>query len=408
MKTPIAALVALACAFAGPPALAQGGGKAKVPYGQQIRYFDLSASIFSELSAEAILKETRQGTTIVSAELEVCHQTEPGSNRLDRFVVPLKVEGNRMSGTAQSQEDKQSVTVNLVRRIQGAGKYAYEGSVNNGKYLQKVVSADNAEISEQDFTERYLSEDELEAAPADFINASPQSLLVRIGRNGLTGLLDSLRDQNVRIVYNGLASSCRVLKNGQHTVQIDLDAERAAAVLARIKSIPAVTAAGYLVGSQDMQRAIRFPSAGWRDATGKLDRDKFTAALRAAVGEALWGAVDSSAWDDRLGELTIVVKRPDETVAGLKLAQLITVKLMVAPETPASRQNSILWIESITAQILDERPAPRLEFYISVPADTSEEQQQSSEPEGSDALAEELATALKGTAWDSDEERWPK
>lgn len=404
-----AALAACAWAFALSPALAEGGGKAKAktPFGQQIRYLDLSSDIFSELGAEAILKETRQGTIITAAELEVCHRTAPESNRLDRFVVPLKVEGNRLTGTAQSQEDNQAVSVTLIRRIQGGGKFAFEGTVTNGKYLQKVASTDNADMSEEAFAEQYLSEQGLDAAPADFIEASPQSLIVRVGRTGLAGLLDTLREQNVRIVYNGLATSCRVLRTGHYDIQIDLDPERAAAVLARIKSAPAVTAAGHLVDSQVMRRAIRFPSAGWRDASGKLDRDKLTAALTAAAAKAMSATVEASSWDDLMGELTIVVKRPDETVAGLKLAQVISIKLLVTPESPASRQNSILWTESITARVVDERPPPRLEFHISVPEDTSDDEA-SAEPEGSEDLPEELAAVLQGAVWDADNERWPK
>src|SRR6185312_7447335 len=101
-------VAALALALASSSAVAEPKGqKGKGPAGPQIRYFDLSSSIFSELGAEVLLKENRQGTTLASAELEVCHQVSPGSNRLDRFVVPLKVEGNRLTGSAQSQEGKQ-------------------------------------------------------------------------------------------------------------------------------------------------------------------------------------------------------------------------------------------------------------------------------------------------------------
>ncbi len=108
----VAAVLVLALASSSAGA-EQKGQKGKGPAGPQVRYFDLSSSVFSELNAEAILKETRQGTTLVSAELEVCHLTAPGSNRFDRFVVPLKVEGNRLVGSGQSQEGKQAVSVNL-------------------------------------------------------------------------------------------------------------------------------------------------------------------------------------------------------------------------------------------------------------------------------------------------------
>lgn len=409
MSRGLGVALALACALATSPAVAEGGGKtkAKAPFGQQIRYFDLSASIFSELGAQAILKETRQGTIIIAAELEVCHQVEPGSDRLDRFVVPLKVEGQRLLGTAQSQEDKLAVSVNLVRRIQGGGKYAYEGSVGNGKYLQKVASTDNPEMSEQDFMEQFGSEETLDAAPTDFTKAAPQSLIVQVDRPDLTKLLNALRDQHVRVVFGGLAISCRVLKDGYYTVQVDLDAERAGAVLARLKSMPGVQAAGYLAGDQNMHRALRFPSASWRNAAGALNRDRLAAALGAAAAKTLSGALASVSWDNLMGELTLAVKRPDDTVSGLKLTRVTIIKLMVSPETPARGSNSILWIDSVTTQIIDERPPPRLEFLVVAPDDSSDEQQ-SGESDVSGALAEEFAGVLNGTAWDTDTGRWSK
>ncbi len=55
------------------------------------------------------------------------------------------------------------------------------------------------------------------------------------------------------------------------------------------------------------------------------------------------------------------------------------------------------------AQVVDERPAPRLEFSIATPEESTEET--STEIEGSADLPEALAEALKGTVWDSDNER---
>ena len=139
---------------ARPPSRNQKGQKGKGPAGPQVRYFDLSSSIFSELGAEAILKENRQGTTLVSAELEVCHLTSPGSNRLDRFVVPLKVEGNRLTGSGQSQEGKQAVSVNLTRRVAG-GNFTFEGTVTSGTNTEKVRSTDNNEMAEEEIADQF-------------------------------------------------------------------------------------------------------------------------------------------------------------------------------------------------------------------------------------------------------------
>ena len=84
-----------------------------------------------------------------------------------------------------------------------------------------------------------------------------------------------------------------------------------------------------------------------------------------------------------MGELSVELKRPDESVPGLKLAQLVTISIVVAPESLSSNQQSILWIENITSRIVDERPAPRLTFSLTQPDENGEGQ--ASEPEGSDA-----------------------
>ncbi len=405
MKKQFAAVVAaLALALAVSSALAEPKGqKGKAPAGPQVRYFDLSASIFSELGSEAILKENRQGVTLVSAELDVCHLISSTSNRLDRFVVPLKVEGNRLVGTAQSQEGKQAVSVNLARRVAG-GNFTFEGTISSGTNTEKIRSTDNNEMSEEEITDQFLAEPSIQPSPADFTASWPQALHVRIGRNGLTGLLEALRDQNVRVVFNGLIPSCRVLRSGNYTVQIDVDAERIGAVLEKLKSVPAVTEVGFSPNTPDMQRAVRFPSAGWRDAAGKLDRDKLAAAVGAAMAKAMAATLNSTSWDPVMGELSVELKRPDETVAGLKLTQLVTVSTVIAPESLSSNQQSILWIESITARIVDERPAPRLTFSVAQPDDGGEGQ--AIDPEGSDGLPAAVAAALKGVLWDSDKDQW--
>jgi hypothetical protein len=405
MRHRMAAAVAL-LAFVLTPCSADAEGKAqkgKGPTGPQVGYFDLSSSIFSELGAEAILKETRQGATLTSAELDVCHLTSPTATRLDRFVVPLKVEGNRLTGTAQSQEAKQAVSVSLTRRAAGSN-FTFEGTITSGKFTDKIQSSDNTELPETDITEQYLTEPAIESAPADFTAAWPQTLYVRVARNGLSGLLDALREQNVRVVFNSLQTSCLVLRTGRFTVQIDVDAERIGAVLAKLKSVPGLAEIGFSPNGPNMQRAIRFPSTSWRDAAGKLDRDKLAAALGTALSEAMSATVNATTWDAVMGELVVELKRPDETVAGLKLTQQISVTMVVAPESLASNQQSILWIETVTGRMLDERAPPRLTFSQAPTEDAGEGQP--AEPEGSEGLPNAVARALKGVLWDIDKERW--
>jgi hypothetical protein len=165
-----------------------------------------------------------------------------------------------------------------------------------------------------------------------------------------------------------------------------------------------VTEAGFSSNTPNMQRAVRFPSAGWRDGAGKLDRDKLAAAVGAAMAKAMSATVNSTSWDATMGELSVELKRPDETIPGLKLTQIITITAVVSPESLSSNQRSILWIEGITPRIIDDRPAPRLTFAL--PQSDEGGEGQGSEPEGADGLPAAVAAALKGALWDGDKEQW--
>src|ERR1700679_4349047 len=57
-------------------------------------------------SADVVLKETRQGKTLTSATLDVCYPVAKGSDRKDRFVVNLAINGQTLSGTTQSVSGK--------------------------------------------------------------------------------------------------------------------------------------------------------------------------------------------------------------------------------------------------------------------------------------------------------------
>src|SRR3979490_1617812 len=85
------------------------------PAGNEIRYFT-SIDGLMDGNADVILKETRQGKTVTSAVLDVCYPAEKGSDRKDRFVVDLAVNGQSLTGTTQSLGDKLPVAVKLLRR----------------------------------------------------------------------------------------------------------------------------------------------------------------------------------------------------------------------------------------------------------------------------------------------------
>src|SRR3954467_15318312 len=102
-------------------AFAQAKQPAKAaPAGNEIRYFT-SIDGLMDGNADVILKETRQGKTVTAAVLDVCYPAEKGSERKDRFVANLTVNGQTLPGPTQSLGDKLPVTVKLTRKPSGDG-----------------------------------------------------------------------------------------------------------------------------------------------------------------------------------------------------------------------------------------------------------------------------------------------
>ena len=234
--------------------------------------------------------------------------------------MPLKVEGTRLVGTAQSQEEKRAVSVNLVRRSLAKGTYTFEGTVTSGSHTEKVQSTDNTEMSEEEVTERYLTDTADRGFTRRFYRGMARNRWwSRVGRTGLVGFLDAIRDQNVR---SRVQRSRHLMPRAAVGTLHRADRRR---TRARQRSSCQVEdrTRGDVWASSRIRRTCSapfcFPSAGWRDAAGKLDHDKLAAAVAAAMAKAMAATVSSTSWENVLGDLTIELKRPDETVAGLKL-----------------------------------------------------------------------------------------
>src|SRR6266436_5852476 len=111
------------------------------PNANEVRYFT-SIDGLMEGNADVILKETRQGKTVTSAVLDVCYPAEKGSDRKDRFVVNLAVNGQTLTGATQSISDQLPVTVKLVRRPT-ADTFEFKGQISVGQTVTEVTSTDN-------------------------------------------------------------------------------------------------------------------------------------------------------------------------------------------------------------------------------------------------------------------------
>ncbi len=164
----------------------------------EVRYFT-SIDGLMDGNADVVLKETRQGKTVTSAVLDVCYPAEKGSDRKDRFVANLTVNGQTLTGATQSLGDKLPVTVKLARRPTG-DTFEFKGQISVGQTVTEVASSDNSDLSEREFQDNQSSDDGITAAPADFTDVSPESVAVKVKLNAAADFLNSLKGPRPRSV----------------------------------------------------------------------------------------------------------------------------------------------------------------------------------------------------------------
>jgi hypothetical protein len=368
---------------------------------QTVRYFNGVYGLMGDIETDAFLKETRQGSKVVSAELDVCHAPSPGSPLRDRFVVTLKPQGNRLVGSGQTQDGKRPVTVDLARSATG-NSYAFEGTVKLGDQILKASSDDLADMSAKDFEEQAAVEEAIVDNPADFREVTPGTLGIRVARTSLIDFLKALRAENVKVQGYSIAPSCEALRRGTVDVQMDVDPERASDLIAKAKTLPGVTRAGWTSGGVDLSRAVRIPAGAFRDSAGKLDRQKLGEAIAAVAAKVFSAKPGNVEWDEVTGELAVTVKRPDITVPGLGLTEVIGIPFVISGEKPGAKDAIVIRVGQSESEIQDDGAAPRLTI---ASAQSGEE---TSEPAGSDALQAALAKEMNGQSWDADKETWAK
>jgi hypothetical protein len=376
-----------------------GSSSAAWPQAKSVQYFELSGEILGDLPVDAFLREERRGTKVVAATLDVCYSVSPTSPRKDRFSIDLKTDGDKLAGSGQSQEDKVAVKVALTRRHSGETA-SFSGVIQRGSEKSEVSSTDNTEVDEKEFLESRAVDDAIIVAPADFTEVSPGSIAIRVKRDALVDLAKELKSQNLMVEFETLAPDCAVLRSGEQIVRADVDPERAAAVLARLKSLPGVVTAGWVGGNYSIANAVRLATADWQGGDGKLDRNKLASAIAASAARSLAAALDSTAWDDATGELTITLKRPNQRVPQLHLTDVIELVALVGPEKPGAGDGVIVWFSTPAVSTVDEGPEPRLKF---ADVETNDDEGQGSDNE---ELVLAVAKDLKGKVWDSDQSEW--
>ncbi|WP_029583281.1 hypothetical protein [Bradyrhizobium sp. URHD0069] len=367
------------------------------PGANETRYFT-SIDGLMDGNADVVLKETRQGKTVTSAVLDVCYPAEKGSDRKDRFVANLAVNGQTMTGTTQSLGDKLPVTVRLLRKPTG-DTFEFKGQISVGQTVTEVTSTDNSDLSEKEFQDNQTTDDGITAAPKDFTEVSPESVGVRIKLDAALDFLKGLKGQDLEVSLNSLTVSCDALRAGEQTINISVDPDRAAALIAKSKSSPGVVAAGWTSGVVEMERTIRFAAADWREGD-KLNKDKLTAAISGVLTKTFSANSASSTWDANTGKLKMTLKRPSQLFPPLGLTETIEVAALVSPDRPGTSDRLMLWISSPVISTADETAGPKLNLTEDFSGDEEGEQ---TDDNGS---VEALAKEFKGQRWDVDKSAW--
>jgi hypothetical protein len=367
------------------------------PGANEVRYFTSIDELMAG-NADVVLKETRQGKSVTAAVLDVCYPAEKGSDRKDRFVVNLAVSGQSLTGTTQSLGDKLPVTVKLTRRPTG-DTFEFKGQISVGQTVTEVTSSDNSDLSEKEFQDNQATDDGIAAAPKDFTEASPEAVGVKVKLEAALDFLKGLKGQDVEVSLSSLIVSCEALRAGEQTINISVDPDRAAALIAKSKSLPGVVAAGWTSGVVEMDRSIRFAAADWRDGD-KLNRNKLAAAIANVLSKTLSAKSSAATWSASTGKLKLTFKRPSQIFPALGLTETIEILALVAPDKPGTTDRLLLWIGNPVISTTDETAGAKLNLAEEASAD---EEGDAKDDNGSvDALAKEF----KAQRWDADKSAW--
>jgi hypothetical protein len=363
----------------------------------ETRYFTAIDGLMDG-NADVVLKETRQGKAVTAAVLDVCYPIEKGSDRKDRFVANLAVNGQTMTGTTQSIGGKLPISIKLTRKPTG-DTFEFRGQITVGQNVTEVVSTDNSDLSEKEFQDNQTTDDGITASPKDFTEVSPESVGVRVKLDAAVEFLKGLKGQDVEVSLASLAVSCDALRAGEQTINMAVDPDRAAALIAKSKSQTGVSAAGWTTGVVEMDRAIRFSAADWRDGD-KLNKDKLAAAVSGVLARTFSAKPVSSAWSATTGKLKLIFKRPNQLFPALELTDAIEVTGLVSTDRPGASDKLMLWIGNPVITTADESAGAKLA--LSDDSSGEEEGDQKDDNGSVDALAKEF----KGQRWDADKSVW--
>jgi len=365
--------------------------------GSETRYFT-SIDGLMDGNADVVLKETRQGKAVTGAVLDVCYPADKTSDRKDRFIVNLTANGQSLSGTTQSLVDKQQVAVKLTQKP-SADSFDFRGQITVGTSVTEVTSSDNSDMSEKEFQDSQTVDDGISAAPKTFSDVSPEAVGVRIKLDAAVEFLKGLKGQDVEIALGSLAVTCDAMRAGEQTINLTVDPDRAGALIAKAKATPGVVNAGWIAGIVEMDRAIRFAAADWREGD-KINRDKLATTVSNVLAKSFAAKAAGASWSPVTGKLKLTFKRPSPLYPALELTDIIEVTGLLSPDKPGGSDSLMLWISAPVTTTTDEAAGAKLNLVDESTADEEPEQR-----DGSGAIAA-LVKDLKGQRCDADNSVW--
>ena len=263
-----------------------------------------------------------------------------------------------------------------------------------------MTSTDNSDLSEKEFLDNQTSDDGITPAPKDFTEVSPEAFGVRVKLDAALDFLKSLKGEAVEVGLSSLSISCDALRAGEQTINLTADPERAAALIAKAKSMPGVVAAGWTSGSVEMDRTIRFAAAEWRDGD-KINKDKIAAAISGVLSRTLAAKAAGADWDANTGKLTLTLKRPSPVYPAARAHRKRRGHRAGLAGQAGRTDRLMLWISSPVITTADEGTGPKLNL-----SEESTGDEEGGEPKDDNGSVEALAKEFKGQRWDADKRVW--
>ena len=327
------------------------------PGASETRYFT-SIDGLMDGNADVILKETRQGKTVTAAVLDVCYPAEKGSDRKDRFVANLAVNGQNLTGTTQSLGDKLPVTVKLARKPTG-DSFEFRGQITVGQTVTEVTSTDNSDLSEKEFLDNQTTDDGITPAAKGFYRS-----VAGIGRReGEAGRGAGFPEGPEGRGRRGFAEQPHRLLRRAARRRADHQHQR------RSGSRRRADRQSQIVARRGRRRLDQPASWRWiarsvlprpNGATAtRLNRDKIATAIAAVLAKTLRRNRRPRHWNANTGKLKLTFKRPSQIYPALGLTETIEVTALVSSDKPGASDRLMLWIGSPVITTADESAGPK-------------------------------------------------